>query len=361
MKNRGGWIIAIAFFMLTAGDLFAEEAAKSPVLISGFVDIYYSYNFNTPVNMNNELRNFDLKSDQFSLNMAEIVFSKTPSADAPTGFRIDLDFGPTTDLVHTPATGVPVADQETFKHIQQAYVSLMSGPATIDFGKFVTHLGAEVIETKDNMNYSRGLLFAWAIPYYHTGVRVSVPLSEALFINGYVYNGTNVVTDNNDAFTYGTAIGITPFKGLSLIQNWIGGPERSVNTSDSKHTLDTVATLNLTDQLTLAANYDYGWEDFPAGKKSWKGIAGYLRYAATDRSAAVVRYEWFDDVDGNQTGTAQELQEVTLTGEYKLAGNLLTRIEYRRDWSDRNIFDKDAGVDNTDSQATALIGMVYIF
>ena len=37
----------------------------------------------------------------------------------------------------------------------------------MDFGKFVTSAGAEVIEAKDNWNYSRSLLFVNAIPYLH--------------------------------------------------------------------------------------------------------------------------------------------------------------------------------------------------
>ena len=39
----------------------------------------------------------------------------------------------------------------------------------IDFGKFVTALGFEVIKTKDDLNYSRSLLFTMAIPFYHMG------------------------------------------------------------------------------------------------------------------------------------------------------------------------------------------------
>ena len=31
-----------------------------------------------------------------------------------------------------------------------------------------------MIESKDNWNYSRSLLFAWAIPYYHFGLRSSL-------------------------------------------------------------------------------------------------------------------------------------------------------------------------------------------
>jgi len=39
----------------------------------------------------------------------------------------------------------------------------------------VTPAGAEVVESKDNWNYSRGLLFAWAIPYFHFGRAPNTP------------------------------------------------------------------------------------------------------------------------------------------------------------------------------------------
>ena len=48
----------------------------------------------------------------------------------------------------------------------------------MDVGKFVTSAGAEVIETNGNWNYSRSLLFALAIPYYHMGVRTSMPVGK---------------------------------------------------------------------------------------------------------------------------------------------------------------------------------------
>jgi hypothetical protein len=69
--------------------------------------------------------------------------------------------------------------KEYLKYVQQAYVSYLAGKVSIDFGKFVTPAGAEVIENKDNFNYSRGLLFALAIPYYHMGARIGYALSTA--------------------------------------------------------------------------------------------------------------------------------------------------------------------------------------
>ena len=57
-------------------------------------------------------------------------------------------------------------------------VTWMGKSLQVDAGKFVTHMGFEVIESKDNWNYSRGLLFQFAIPYFHTGVRVTGPIND---------------------------------------------------------------------------------------------------------------------------------------------------------------------------------------
>src|SRR5437762_8084652 len=72
--------------------------------ISGFVDGYYSYNFNTPITRKTgPERTFDVQNNSFSLNLAELSFAKVPTADSRGGFRLDLDYGPTQDIVNSAA------------------------------------------------------------------------------------------------------------------------------------------------------------------------------------------------------------------------------------------------------------------
>ena len=94
-----------------------------------------------------------------------------------------------------------------YQNIQQAYVSYLApvgnGSLQVDFGKFVTPAGYEVIETKDNWNYSRGLLFALAIPYYHMGMRAAYSPNDKVTVTGFLFNGWNNVVDNNTGKTVG--------------------------------------------------------------------------------------------------------------------------------------------------------------
>src|ERR1039458_3272431 len=71
------------------------------------------------------------------------------------------------------------------------------------------------------------------------------------------------------------------------------------------------------------------------------------------------RLEWYDDPDGFTTGTAQSVKEATLTGEYKMSSWLLSRLEFRDDWSNQSFFQKNGGTGK--SQPTVLLGMVAFF
>ena len=57
--------------------------------------------------------------------------------------------------------------------VEQAYGEIaLPGNLTLDFGKFTTTAGAEVIEANKNWLYSRSFLFN-VIPFVHTGVRAT--------------------------------------------------------------------------------------------------------------------------------------------------------------------------------------------
>ncbi|MCG3112251.1 MAG: porin [Candidatus Manganitrophus sp. SB1] len=365
MKKTWGWGFVVLFLILSTGRLFAEEPAESPFQISGFVDTYYSFNFNRPDSNLNTVgagaSNFDFYHNAFSVSLAEIVLSK---AAAPVGFRIDLNFGTTTDFIHCGAFSCPGgAAEEPYKNIQQAYVTWATPVGlTLDMGKFVTHMGLEVIESKDNWNYTRGILFCCAIPYYHTGLRANYAISDMIWVNGYVLNGWNNTVENNNGKTFGAQVGIIPIKPLTVILNWIG-PEKSAGGGfEDRQVYDVIAIFNATDTLSFAANYDYGTQDPIGGGDSmtWSGIAVYARMGF-DPYAVAVRLENGTDDDGVMYGTADNtVQSATLTGEVKVADNLLIRAEFRHDMADEDIFADEGGV-VTDSQSRAVLGVVYSF
>lgn len=339
----------------------AAEPAPAPwsaggIEFSGLVDGYYSLNFNHPAGRANQLRNFDANANQFGLNMMKLTMEH--KAD-PVGFRVDLGFGPAFDIVNANDPG-------GLKYIEQAYVSFAPKQAngvTFDFGKFVTSHGAEVIETHSNWNYSRGLLFAWAIPYYHFGLRATVPVAKTFTFMFHVVNGWNNTVDNNTGKSFGVTGLWNPSSHFSLASNYMVGPEKPDTNKGYRHLSSTVATVTVDPKVAFMGEFDYGADKFETGggKASWKGVAGYIKLSNGSWFSFIPRIEWFKDSDGFSTGTAQSLKEATLTAEFKLAQGLLSRLEYRRDWSDEPFFNRGGTPASSKSQTTLLAGFVVYF
>ncbi|HXG34069.1 MAG TPA: porin [Bryobacteraceae bacterium] len=342
-----------------------REWSVGPISFSGLIDGYYSLNFNHPDSRTNQLRNFDVKANQFSLNMAKLVMEHSPD---PLGFRVDLGFGRAFDLIHGSETG-----PEIFRNIEQAFVSYKPPKAKglqLDFGKFVTNAGAEVIETHSNWNYSRSLLFAWAIPYYHFGARVTMPLGSHFSAGVSLVNGWNNVEDNNTGKTVGFTGTVTTSK-LTWTHNYYVGPEKADVNRGYRHLYDTTLLVTPHPGASFYINFDYGTDQgahllrhavpVEFSKSRWVGVAGAARFAVNSWFAIAPRLEWFHDADGFSTGTPQKLKEFTLTGEFRMAQGVLTRLEYRRDWSDQPFFDRGATPGVFKHQNTLLAGFVAYF
>ncbi len=364
-RNRLSRRLAVAALVLAVA--LASQAARaqepepspappapSKIEVIGFVDLYYGYNFNK---LDPTLRTFDVQHNTFSLSLAEVSFSKGVTDLSRLGFRVDLDFGKTSELVaaYEPGKG----DTDVYKLIQQAYGSVLTGKVQWDVGKFVTPMGAEVIEAQDNWNYTRSVLFGYAIPFYHLGVRATVPVGGALSLSGFVLNGWNNSSEINGAKTLALSATLKPRGHLSWTLNYMAGKE--LPTADgvepaTRHLVDTTVSFTVFPKLTLMSNFDYGKE----GDVKWWGIAAYTRYQAKPHWALAGRYEYLDDTQGGFMTFGTIAQTLTLTSDHLIAGGLKARLEYRTDFARQAIFPKDDGTSQK-SQTTLTVGLVYGF
>ena len=356
----------------------ASTWSDGPMDKSGFIDGYYSYNANRPSDAANgqvnDLYNFNDKTDQFNLSAAKLTLNHDPD---PVGVRIDLLFGRTNELVNNNyAAPSDPKTKDQLNYIEQAYLSLKPPTAKgmeLDFGKFVSSAGAEVIESKDNWNYSRSLLFAYAVPYFHLGLRSSLPVSKTETIGVQVVNGWNNISKTNGGVTIGlTSAYVKPKYTWNV--NYYVGPENPNTQKGYRNLIDTTLLLTPTSKFSAYINYDYGQNRDAivaanAGQSHndnllnhWQGGALAVREQVTGKSALAARFEYFADPQGFQTGTGigQDVKEGTATYEYKWAEGLLARLEYRRDWSTIASFHKgDSSM--VGAQSTVTAGFVAFF
>lgn len=335
---------------LTADDI------KKLLGLSVYLQGGYTYNFRNPDSQENDLRVFDHKSDSFTLDLAQLVFTKE-AAIGEAGFKLKLSAGETAKLIHSRGLGAP-DDSFDLTEAYLSYVAPLGKGLRFDFGKFVTFHGAEVIEAKDNPNYSRSFLFNYAIPFTHTGLKISYPFSDDLTGSLYIVNGWDNTDDNNKGKTAGMSVGYTPMEQLAFTFNLMYGPEQDNNTSDNRLLFDWVGTIKPAKALSFILNANYATEENAAPDGSdakWYGIAVIAKYDFNDSCSLSLRTEYFKDDDGVRTGTTQTLKEITLTPEFRIARSFILRPEYRHDWSDKEVFDSG----DKKTQDTIALGVMY--
>ena len=343
------------------------------VKANGFVSTAYNYNFNDPDSRRINFRPFNENDDSFNLDVAELVFQKDAAKEGDIGFRTDIMYGYTIPkAIRSSWPGVaPSADDDV--DIQQAYVRYVApvgNGLALDLGKFITEMGAEVIEGYDawNYNYSRSLLFYYTIPFTHTGLRGTYKFNDKVSLIGQIVNGWDNVADNNNGKTLCAHLMLTPMANTTLSLKLITGPEQTNNTDNIRDVYNINLTTNPIDKLTFNLDLVFGAEESdpnnivnPNTDSEWSGVAGIVRYAASERYAINVRAEIFEDGDGARTGTQQHMWEVTVTPEFTIKKNLVVRPEYRHDASDKKVFDKGDKTADKKTQDTVAINVFFYF
>jgi hypothetical protein len=330
--------------------------------INGFISGGYSYNFNKPDTAKNRFRVFDFDDNTFKVDVVELSLKKDANDIGSAGFRIDLTAGSSIPQI-ARSSGMSSGDVD-FHQIKASYIAPIGSGLRIDAGKFITHAGYEVIEGYDgyNDNYSRSLLFGYAIPFTHTGVCFGYTFSPSVSAMLLLVNGWDNAIDNNKSKSIGAQLALAPVGGLNLLVNALYGPEKPGNNSDQRSLMDVVATFAISSVISIGVNADVATEQHSSangGDASWSGFAGYLRINASEKFSLSLRGEMFDDKDGLRTGVVQKLTEITITPEFRATKNFIVRGDFRLDGSDKNVFQK--GSDYTGSQSTAALNFLYVF
>ena len=287
----------------------------------------------------NELRVYD-DHEGYTFNVAEWSLKKDPSERYPFGYSLVLTVGIDSQKNHSIGIFRDEDDAFPFRNtakfdLQEAYVSglvALGSGLSVKGGKFVSLLGYEVVESPNNLNFSRGYLFSLATPLAHTGGLLSYTLTEWLSVAA------------------GAVLGWDDAKNVNASLNWIAGPELIDDDDHERYVLDWILSYTGFKRWTLALNVDYGREDKDAFITSlrtrrntdatWWGWAAYAAYDWTDKLRTSLRQEFFRDAHGARTGfgAALDLWSTTATIQYKIWKGLVGRLEYRHDAADERAF-----------------------
>lgn len=352
----------------------AEQApAAEPwrdVTFGATLEAYYQYNANAPPDRISLLRAYDTRANTFAIQQATVLAELAPAPDAGRryGLRADLMFGQATETVQGNPANEPRPD--AYRHVWQAYGSYVfpvgKGLRT-DVGKFASMLGYETNYAKDNDHFSRAYLFNF-LPFYHSGLRASLPVSDAVTLMYMLTNGVQQTEEFNDFKSSHVAAVVVPVKNVSWTVNYYFGQEQADRAEPTGpdgffRVLDTYFSWAPTSRVRLGADVNHVTNEVNAADEptALTGLGLYGRVKPSAPSTIAVRYERLDD-EGLFGGVAQVVQEVTLTAEWQFADGFLVRGEFRRDWSNVAFFTGPGGAgDLRTTQPTGLIGLVWWF
>lgn len=376
----------------------AEQAIEKRLLSEdlrlhfyGYLEGSYTQNFNSPASRINQLRIFDVNSNQFRPNLAQIVVEREAKADGrgwdQVGFRVKFNAGRDSDFIG----GFNLSQWADFQEFYIEYLAPVGRGLNVQAGQINSVVGFEVVESPRNANYSRSWLFGLGQPFTTRGVRASYEFNKqvSLSVGAIAYiNSARADTDFDPLVEY--ALAVTPSDKVKLTLYGVAGPRDGPSGTPGGTLFLTggFVSVQLNDRTSAVLESYYANQSnsstISAGRNArWDGVAAYLIHDLTHQFGLRVRAEIFEDAGGFVTcqGTtdyqpranvcfgatseaqaapvAQTLWEVTGTVQYKPFPSLVTRLEYRYDKSNQNVF--QLGNRATSYQPTLSLDVIYLF
>ena len=353
-------ILVSAFLAFGFTTIYAQEASKSPLTFSGYIDLYYSYDFGKPDNHTKPgfIYNYN-KSNEVNLNLgiAKVNYSKE---NVRANFAL---------MAGTYAQYNMAAEQNLLKNVYEANVGVKISKEHnlwIDAGVMPSHIGFESAIGKDCMTLTRSM-GADNTPYYETGVKIGyTSKSEKWYLAAMYLNGWQRIQkiDGNQTPAFGTQVTFKPSASLSL--NWstyVGNEQPDIN-KKWRYFNDFFATFKVTEKTSLIAGFDIGAQQSAKGSSDydvWYNPSAVIQYKPTDKIQLAARGEYYQDKKGVMiaTGTPNGFKTYGFSAnfDYLVANNIMFRLEARSLNSKDDIFLKSNNATNSNVFVTASLAI----
>lgn len=386
----------------------SDTEHKLHVVPSGYLETFYSYNFNEPSNNINALRGFDFICN--SLTISNFVMAVDAKYDNfSTRLALNVGMTPSQFYKQEPITAssyqIPSLGPSTWQWIQEAVIGWESKKIkglSFQTGVMATPIGIEGLpnfqtwkgsmnnpqmhpkDYRENWNWSRSNAFI-NVPDYHSGVRALYSLNSKNHFSLYLINGQNMVTDNNKGKTLSVTYLWMPNEDFHVSALYMGGPERATGAPEGqgwRHLFDMHARVKLFNNLRFMAQVVAGVEDTKFGMNRFLMNVYYLKYEFKNKLDVAFRYELLTEnlAAGSSGNFLKSVDENHFGGLYGYTGtisypvvkdHLIVRFEYRYDYGTDNWFYKGELTPSTSgdypfetnakSQQTVCVGLVGWF
>ena len=376
--------------------------------LAGLLDVAYTQNFHNPASDLNQARTFDTNANAFMPHLFQLMVERPAdgggSALERAGFRARLNFGldARVSRARTNYQSGTSNDEIDLQELYAQYVLPFGNGIDIKVGKINTLIGYEVINSSDNVNFSRSYTFGLGQAFTTTGVRLSYQFNPVVLGSVGIVNGWDNVDDNNRGKTVEWLLALTLTSKMSLSAYGSYGPEQANRPFGDPSSGGALAgrpsanrlaggllfTMKATEKDLLVLETFYANEAHAstvsvAQNARWNSVVARWIHDFTDQWSLRGRGEIFEDAGGSRAclgtfntagGTntcfgatnttpavaqAQTLWETTWTIQYRPVPAFITRLEFRYDKSDKNVFQHGDAASN--NQETLSAEVLYLF
>lgn len=323
----------------------SSRSKKNPLHIEGYIDTYFSYEFNEPESSKGSYYVSYNRHNEVNINLAYVSLKYTSE---------------NIKAVFTPGFGTYmnanyINERGTIKDIVEAYVSLRvfkKKNIWLDVGVIPSPYTNENIIALDQLCYSRTFGPEYT-PYYFGGVKLSLPLSDKVTFYTYLINGWQEIRNVNKKLALGTQLEFKVHPNCVVNWNTYLGNEQSVIVPDYKmrYFSDAYLILQAGKRFTLTGCVYAGLQEKIISSNEIAAYGWYqgnfaVRYKLNKKNALSARMEYFSDYNNiiiSEINGIPGFDTYGTTLGYNLAitDQVLFRLEGKYLFSSQKVFEKN--------------------
>lgn len=334
----------IIFFFFTR-TLAAQDDLDRNLILSGYLEAYFSYDFNRPENHRRPdfLYNFN-RHNEFNINLAVLKAS----------YQSEKIRGNLGLMVGTYAQ-YNLADEPAWaKFLNEVSFGIkLHEKLWIDVGIMPSHIGFESWYGMDCMNLTRSIM-AENSPYFFTGGKFTFTPDSKWEIQLWLTNGwQNIVrNENNKSLGIGTGIKFMPSANFTLNYSNYFGNENPQPVRLNRF-FNNFYLLHEKGKWATIFGADFGiQENFSKKTDSWFGFIGSISRELGEKFLLAGRAEYYSDPNAIILTDGLKVSGLSTNVDFLIREGALLRIEARRFISPEDSFRLPDG--NFGRQNTAL-------
>jgi hypothetical protein len=347
MKKR----LLLAVALTTGSFAYAQDPQK--IKLSGYLETYYGYDFNKPIDNNRP--GFIYSHNRHNEVNLNLGFIKGNFDDGKLRANLAVMAG-------TYANANLAAEPGVLKNIFEANAGVKLSKTTnlwLDAGIFSSHIGFESAISKDCWVLTRNIS-SENTPYYESGAKISYGTDNGKLTATVLYlNGWQRINRENGNSQPAGGLQLTWKPAVNVTLNYSNylGTEGVDSVRVKRFYHNIYGIVQITDKFGITLGFDYGTQQKAKGRNNKNEVlspVAIAQYKFNSQFAMAGRVEYYEDKNGIfiATGTPEGFKTTgySLNFDYLPLSNAVIRLEGKVYQSKDDIYSRTGNmVDNNAS------------